>query len=41
MLEKIRATANFVQERLNAKPEIGIILGTRSGQLGVERVEEI
>ncbi len=33
MLEKIKATANFITERINANPEIGIILGTGLGGL--------
>ena len=40
MLEKIRATANFVKERINANPEIGIILGTGLGGL-VNEIEII
>ncbi len=31
MLEKIKATANFITERIKSKPEIGIILGTGLG----------
>jgi len=33
MLEKIKATANFIKERIGAGPEIGIILGTGLGGL--------
>jgi purine-nucleoside phosphorylase len=33
MLEKIKATANFIKERINDNPEIGIILGTGLGGL--------
>jgi purine-nucleoside phosphorylase len=33
MLEKIKATANYIKERINANPEIGIILGTGLGGL--------
>ncbi len=33
MLEKIKATANFIKERIKASPEIGIILGTGLGGL--------
>ena len=33
MLEKIKVTANFIKERINANPEIGIILGTGLGGL--------
>lgn len=33
MLEKIKATAKFIKERINATPEIGIILGTGLGGL--------
>ncbi len=33
MLEKIKATANYIKERINATPEIGIILGTGLGGL--------
>jgi len=40
MLEKIRATANFITEKINAKPEIGIILGTGLGGL-VNEIEII
>lgn len=40
MLEKIKATANFVQKRINANPEIGIILGTGLGGL-VNEIEII
>lgn len=40
MLEKIKATANFIKERINASPEIGIILGTGLGGL-VNEIEII
>lgn len=33
MLEKIKATARYIEERINARPEIGIILGTGLGGL--------
>lgn len=33
MLEKIKATANYIKERINATPEVGIILGTGLGGL--------
>ncbi len=33
MLEKIKATANYIKERINARPETGIILGTGLGGL--------
>jgi purine-nucleoside phosphorylase len=33
MLEKIKATANYINERIQAKPEVGIILGTGLGGL--------
>ena len=33
MLEKIKATANFIKKRFNTNPEIGIILGTGLGGL--------
>ncbi|RIH66454.1 purine-nucleoside phosphorylase [Mariniphaga sediminis] len=33
MLEKIKATAHFIQKRINARPETGIILGTGLGGL--------
>ncbi len=33
MLEKIKATANFIKKRINARPEAGIILGTGLGGL--------
>ena len=38
MLEKIKATANYIKERINATPEIGIILGTGLGGL-VKEIE--
>lgn len=43
MLEKIKATANFIKERINANPEIGIILGTGLGGLvnEIEIIESI
>ncbi|MDO8952939.1 MAG: purine-nucleoside phosphorylase [Draconibacterium sp.] len=40
MLEKIKATANFIKERINDNPEIGIILGTGLGGL-VKEIEII
>lgn len=40
MLEKIKATANFIKERINATPEVGIILGTGLGGL-VNEIEII
>jgi purine-nucleoside phosphorylase len=36
MLEKIKATANFIKERISARPETGIILGTGLGGLADE-----
>lgn len=36
MLEKIKATANFIKEKIKATPEIGIILGTGLGGLAKE-----
>ena len=36
MLEKIKATANFIKEKINASPETGIILGTGLGGLAKE-----
>ncbi len=36
MLEKIKATASFIKEKINASPEIGIILGTGLGGLAKE-----
>ncbi len=36
MLEKIKATANFIKERTQASPEYGIILGTGLGGLANE-----
>jgi len=33
MSEKIKATANYIKERINARPETGIILGTGLGGL--------
>jgi purine-nucleoside phosphorylase len=43
MLEKIKATANYIKERINASPEIGIILGTGLGGLAneIEIIESI
>jgi purine-nucleoside phosphorylase len=40
MLEKIKATANYIKGRINASPEIGIILGTGLGGL-VNEIEII
>lgn len=40
MLERIKATANFITGKINAKPEIGIILGTGLGGL-VKEIEII
>jgi len=40
MLEKIKATASFIKERIQASPEIGIILGTGLGGL-VKEIEII
>ncbi len=40
MLEKIKATANYINERIQAKPEVGIILGTGLGGL-VKEIEII
>ena len=40
MLEKIKATANYIKGRINATPEIGIILGTGLGGL-VNEIEII
>lgn len=40
MLEKIKATANFINERINDRPETGIILGTGLGGL-VNEIEII
>ena len=40
MLEKIKATANYIKERIQASPEIGIILGTGLGGL-VNEIEII
>ncbi len=40
MLEKIKATANFIKERIKATPETGIILGTGLGGL-VNEIEII
>ncbi len=40
MLEKIKATANFIKERIKATPETGIILGTGLGGL-VKEIEII
>ena len=36
MLEKIKATANFITERIKSKPEIGIVLGTGLGGVANE-----
>lgn len=38
MLEKIKATANYINERIQARPEVGIILGTGLGGL-VKEIE--
>ncbi|WP_319479315.1 purine-nucleoside phosphorylase [uncultured Draconibacterium sp.] len=40
MLEKIKATANFIKEKIQASPEVGIILGTGLGGL-VNEIEII
>lgn len=40
MLEKIKATASFIKERIQASPEVGIILGTGLGGL-VNEIEVI
>ncbi len=40
MLEKIKVTANFIKERIQASPEVGIILGTGLGGL-VNEIEII
>ncbi|MBN2637018.1 MAG: purine-nucleoside phosphorylase [Prolixibacteraceae bacterium] len=40
MLEKIKVTANYIKERIKARPEIGIILGTGLGGL-VNEIEII
>ncbi|MDD4225225.1 MAG: purine-nucleoside phosphorylase [Mariniphaga sp.] len=40
MLEKIKATANFIKEKIKARPETGIILGTGLGGL-VKEIEII
>ncbi len=40
MLEKIKATANYIKERIQASPEVGIILGTGLGGL-VKEIEII
>ncbi|HPF50639.1 MAG TPA: purine-nucleoside phosphorylase [Draconibacterium sp.] len=36
MLEKIKATASFIKEKIQASPEVGIILGTGLGGLAKE-----
>ena len=43
MLEKIKATASYIKERIGASPEIGIILGTGLGGLvnEIEIIESI
>ena len=43
MSEKIKATANYIKERIKASPEIGIILGTGLGGLvhEIEIIESI
>ena len=38
MLQQIKETADFLKEKTNAKPEVGIILGTGLGGL-VEEIE--
>jgi len=40
MLERIKATANYIKERIQASPEVGIILGTGLGGL-VKEIEII
>jgi purine-nucleoside phosphorylase len=40
MLERIKATANYIKERIQSKPEVGIILGTGLGGL-VKEIEII
>lgn len=40
MLEKIKATANYIEERIKARPDTGIILGTGLGGL-VNEIEII
>lgn len=40
MLEKIRATSNFIEEKLNARPDTAVILGTGLGGL-VEDIDII
>ncbi|WP_340113740.1 purine-nucleoside phosphorylase [Maribellus mangrovi] len=40
MLEKIKATANYIKERIQASPEVGIVLGTGLGGL-VKEIEII
>lgn len=40
MLEKIKATANYIEDRIKARPETGIILGTGLGGL-VKEIEII
>ncbi len=40
MLEKIKVTANYIKERIQASPEVGIILGTGLGGL-VKEIEII
>ncbi|WP_321371219.1 purine-nucleoside phosphorylase [uncultured Draconibacterium sp.] len=40
MLEKIKATASFIKEKIQASPEVGIILGTGLGGL-VNEIEMI
>ena len=40
MLEKIKATASYIKERIQASPEVGIILGTGLGGL-VKEIEII
>ena len=41
MLEKIKQTANYLKERTNFQPEVGIILGTGLGNLITEIEIEI
>ena len=38
MLNQIKETANFLKEKTNANPEVGIILGTGLGGL-IEEIE--
>ena len=41
MIEKIKKTADFILNKINIKPEIGIILGSGLGGLGAKITEQV